>query len=162
MAPVMRPCESTVMRGGCHSVSHSVQVGRPQGARWTSRPRRGAVEDSNPQPADSDYSVVVIHGNLWKLLRHNEILRFSPMDIYGQLSLSAVLAKSVCESNPTPAGHGVRGTGYGVRGTGESPGWMQPSAVVTTRSRLSEYPRHDSAGARRWHWARGTCLTTEG
>ena len=39
-----------------------------------------AVRELNPQPADSDYSVVRSRRWLWKPLRHNEIGLFSPPD----------------------------------------------------------------------------------
>ena len=38
-----------------------------------------AVRDLNPEPADSDSSVVVSCRLLWKPLRYNEICDFSPL-----------------------------------------------------------------------------------
>ena len=46
-----------------------------------------AVRDLNPEPADSDYSVVVSCRELCKPLRHNEIRDFSPLGGCGWLWL---------------------------------------------------------------------------
>jgi hypothetical protein len=56
------------------------------------------------------YSLVVIHGNLWKPLCRNKIARFSLLDVHGELSLSAIkcVAKSVCDGDQPLVWHGVR------------------------------------------------------
>ena len=80
-----------------------------------------AVRELNPQPADSDYSSGPRRRMLWKPLCRNEIPRFSPLDIYGQLSSFVVKTcgeKCVCWLVLT---HLARGP-WGCRS------WQQPSA----------------------------------
>ena len=70
-----------------------------------------AVRELNPQPADSDYSLVVSCRWLSKPLRHNEIRdshHRTVVDSCRSLS-SKDVAKSVCDDAPTLAWHGDRG-----------------------------------------------------
>src|ERR1035437_5727814 len=51
----------------------------PEMDRHPFRAQSCAVRDLNPEPADSDYSLMRSCGWLWKPLRRNEIRRISPL-----------------------------------------------------------------------------------